>query len=145
MFGISSASLLLFLVFALLSLTGPIGCASGRSAPTNPSNSGPFKVTVVGDWNDVEASLYAVVGDAELAVISKSEQPDLQVFELLSIGDESGIVYARRNPADGADEIPITVWCSLGFFGDPAAERSLTTKMTARLKDLAGVGARPIR
>ncbi len=118
-------------ILGLLSLY-VAGCAGGpRSPGSAQSPGGPFKVTVIGDWNDVEASLYAVIGNAEAAILSSTQTADSQVFELLTIMDEPGFVYAKRVPGDGNDLIPITVWCTLGFYGDAAAERSLTQDLAA--------------
>lgn len=119
------------------------GCTSTGPRHSDRVESGP--VTVTGDWDDVEASLSAVIGEVEMAILSQTNLPDEQAFELLSVGDEPGFVYARRRPEAGTDLIPITLSCSLGFFGDPLAERALVSAMATRLKDLAGVGARPIR
>lgn len=123
----------------------PVGCAAPAPKPLQAGPARPFEIMVVGDWNDVEASLFAVIGSAEMAVLSKTVRPTEQVYELLSVGDEPGFVYARRQSNEKDDLIPITLSCSLGFFGDPAGEKAMVSEMAARLKDLAGVGARPIR
>ncbi len=130
---------------AVLASFAAVGCFAPAPKPHQSAPSAPFQLTVIGDWNDVEASLFAVIGKAEMAILSKTDRPNEQVYELLSVGDEPGFVYARRQPGDKDDLIPITLSCSLGFFGDPAGEKDMVSGMAARLNDLAGVGARPIR
>lgn len=102
-------------------------------------------MVVIGDWDDVDASVASVIGRFEMAVLSSSASQDEQTFELLMISDEPAFVYARRAPRSGDAMIPITLSCKVGYFGDPVKEKQFIVALAARLKDLAGVDFRPDR
>src|SRR5262249_41889303 len=105
------------------------GCESGRvtGASREPGQAGPEQM-VVGDWDDVEASVLVGATENEIAVVS-SDHTDTELrFRLRTINDDVGLLIARRDhPASGSDPapIPIHLTASIGPFGDPPVERSL--------------------
>lgn len=82
--------------------------------------------------------MYGALRWQEVAVLSVQRRDDEKDFELLTIHDEPGRLEARRNN----DSIDLT--CTLGHFGDSQRERKVLDRVTRRLRELAGVGARPL-
>jgi hypothetical protein len=102
------------------------------------------EIQVIGDWNDVEASLYAVLGKEELAILNADKGIAEQKFEMLRVTDETAWLIARRNPADGDNMIPIRLTAWVGYFGNVERQDRLLQGVAQRLHDLAGVDYRPI-
>jgi hypothetical protein len=125
------------------------GCESSQvvHGSTDPGPAGP-DVVVVGDWNDVEASVLVGASENEIAVVSSEHTNTEQRFHLRTIKDDLGTLIARRDhPASGSDSaaIPIHLTASIGPFGNPPLERSLLKSTKRRLESLAGVDFRPLR
>lgn len=140
MFGMILTKLRVLTIIGLL-VCGMGACATpatvGSKIGKTRGHSDPL--VVAGDWDDVAAALFGALRDQEVAVLSEKSGPTEQSFELLTIRDEPGLVVARQG-SEGA----ITLSCVIGPFGDPDRERMLLARMSQRLKELAGVGARPM-
>src|SRR6516164_3402992 len=126
MYGFTPSVLLRLLALTgcglvLMGVSG--GCASSSTKPERvaepPAGSRmASEIQVIGDWNDVEASLYAVLGKEELAILNADKGIAEQKFEMLRVTDETAWLIARRNPADGDNMIPIRLTAWVGYFGN---------------------------
>ncbi len=96
------------------------------------------QVVARGDWDDVAASVYAAVRDQEVAIVSETAGAQTLEFGLLTIRDERGMLVATRGLHD---EVVLT--CTIGN-GEPDRERMLMQRVSRRLKELHGVGTRPM-
>lgn len=129
MFGLWPKTLVPFAAVAVL-----VGCR----APLPASS----ELTVIADWNDVEAAAIVAVEPYETVILGSTPGDRVHTFDLLTIMDDTGTLTARRD-TDAADLIPIHLTCTLGLFGDPDRERAILRDAAARLRALAGVEYRP--
>jgi hypothetical protein len=122
-----------------------MGC--GFHAPIaplfSPSASGesPTAAVVTGDFDDVESAMYAATVAAEVVDVAGSRPaPDKIRFELATLGGSPGWMIATRRP-DGLIELR----SGIGRFGDVDRERRLIAAVAARLEELRGVLAAPVK
>jgi hypothetical protein len=141
-------------IFRLLALTAlaaiSAGCAGSRrielvsETTADARGNGPTEIVVIGDWNDVEASVLAALQANEVAILSQSLGDREQTFELLEITDDIAHLTAKRDPDAGADMIKIRLSAHMDTFGNPAREEKLLRSVAHRLRELAGVEYRAI-
>jgi hypothetical protein len=125
---------------AVASCVGSDGtrAVAGRAA-TEPRP--PTVRSVTGDWDDVEAAVIVGAAKAEVAILwPPTVEPDRQVYELLGVAGEPG-----RLEASLAEDGSIVLTCSIGRFGNPAAESRLVRAVAQRLRDLHGRDYAPLR
>lgn len=141
------------------------GCA-GTPRDLRPSHGTPTlsegrqALEVVGDWNDVAASVRVAAGQCEAAVVDEPTAADaavarVLVFVLVTATDEPASVRVERavtpgapgppGPPDAGEGARITVSASVGRFDDPARSRRLAGAVARRLEQLAGKATAPAR
>lgn len=135
-----SKGFLVMIVVTLLliapSACGPTRTIGGADGIVSTSSK---PLVVRGDWDDIPAAVAAAINNQEIAIVSRTAEPNRWTFTLLTIRDEPGLLVATAQ--DGA----IVLTCRLGHFGDADRERQLLERMGRRLSELAGVGAFPLR
>jgi len=120
---------------------------------------------VVGDWNDLDASIDIAASQREMAVeyagptshpLPLSENDAVRYFHLRTIRDEGVwlVVFAARpgsqtvgtaqTPRANAEDDVRTCVLRVGLLGDPARERALMHAFRKRLGALHGVDTAPI-
>lgn len=124
----------------LLSLLISCGRAGYTSTPDH--SPGAVEVVAPGDWNDVDAAVWAVAGRVEAAVVSSSASSDLWRHELLSINDERIVLETTR---EQGHEDRLRLRADVGFHGDRARAAALVRAVARRLHDLKGVEVAPLR
>ncbi len=97
-------------------------------------------MTVLGDWNDVEAAAEVAVRSIEAALVHAEVLPGRTSFELVTATDEPGTLVAVPGVGD-----QIGLWARVGRFGDRGREGRLLEAMRARLAQLHGVETAPLR
>jgi hypothetical protein len=108
--------------------------------PGEPGRS-PTAGVVAGDFDDVESAMYAATVAAEVVDIGISHPSADQVrFELTTLESAPGWMTATLRP-DGLIELRSRI----GRFGDVKRERRLIAAVAARLEELRGRLAAPVR
>lgn len=99
-----------------------------------------------GDWNDINAA--AEIGSAQAESVwvgsPKDVSPTERVFQLAHISGARGTLTVTRADAEHAEDILITLVCTMGRFGEPALERKIIEGTARRLEELRGVEFAPI-
>lgn len=101
----------------------------------------PTTAVVAGDFDDMESAMYAATVAAEVVDVATSRPaPDQIRFDLATLGGSPGWMIATLRP-DGLIEIRARV----GRFGDVDRERHLIAAVAARLEELKGILASPVK
>jgi hypothetical protein len=112
------------------------GCGSVRHFGA-PVPSEGTRGELVGDWDDVVASVDAASGRSEVAIEAVEEDgADRKVLRMRTIGDEPGRVTVTREP--GPDPVRCVMEVRLGTFGDARREAALLADTRLRLGQLKG-------
>lgn len=107
------------------------------------------------DWNDLDASVQAALGPAEVALLRpglmgesfSSLSPFCRVYHVRSIDDAEGTLVAAWDWSQVTathGTVPITVRASFDAPGMEAEARRLAFHVARRLADLAGVETAPL-
>jgi len=147
---------------AFLALAGCSGGpAGGGPIVTGPASTGTEQV-VEADWDDIEAAVDIGMSRVEAAVC-RVREPELQwrayAFDVLNIHDQRGtLTFERLNPPEkpgprDLDQLAarakppesIRVRCHISERGDSTQERAMIEAVVARLVELKGAGAVPIK
>lgn len=142
---------LVYLAFAssvLGSLFG--GCSASPVRTTTYPQQGdePARASarLAGDWNDINSA--AEIGSAQSECVwvgaPKDVSPTERVFHLAHISGATGTLTVTRADAERDEDIPITLVCAMGRFGEPELERSIIEKSARRLGDLRGKEFAPV-
>ena len=115
----------------------------GNSCAVLPSISyqNATEITLIGDWNDIDAAMQAGMAESETAVLARSESNGVVVFEFLSIHDERGKLIATRLEK-GTEGVEITVHAEAPDSRAKTPQR-LVHAFARRLSELRGVEAAP--
>lgn len=112
---------------------------------------GPGVITLVADWDDLDAAVEVACTRQQLAPIGTTEEePHRRTYELRSPGDEPAWVFAERQgeALPGTDgripPQPITLRARFGRFGDEGREAALVDAVARRMRQLAGVDYAPL-
>ncbi|MFN0131337.1 MAG: hypothetical protein ACKVW3_02200 [Phycisphaerales bacterium] len=125
------------------------GCGGAGYVGKPDRRDGAIDRIFAGDWNDVEAAVWAVAGRVEAAVEWSEVLPDRQTFVLLVVDDDRIRVEVTRpeSAATGAAQVGqvVRVRAEAGFHGDRARAETVVREIERRLADLRGVETAPLR
>lgn len=132
-------------VVAAAALLSAAGC--GFHAPVAPlfgagsPGVSPTGVVVPGDFDDVESAMYAATVAAEVVDTHTHHPSDHELrFDLVTLEGEPGWMTATLR-TDGL----ISLQAYIGRFGDVEQERRLLAAVAARLEELKGRLAAPVK
>lgn len=130
---------------------GSLAGCSADSPRVEMSADGPATVTLVADWNDIDAAVDVGASKAEMAVVSRNKGPtwgnvggdrERRTFVLKTVGDEPAWLEITRGPGqDATDEaVTMTLHAKVGRLegGEPEKEQRLLRAVAHRLGQLKG-------
>ncbi|MBX3322549.1 MAG: hypothetical protein KF757_06120 [Phycisphaeraceae bacterium] len=123
----------------LLALTA---CAQPRrDTAHDPAHTSPARITVAGDWDDVDAVVAGILPLYELVETRlPSPSPDLQRYRLDSLDRGPGTLSFKR-----LNDSEIEIACSIGRFGRSNDELRVVNALAERFTQLRGDVAAPLR
>lgn len=99
------------------------------------------ELTVIADWDDIDAAMDAGMSASETAVLARTESDGVVVFEFLSIHDERGKLIATRLE-EGTEGVEIRVHAEQSESRANTPQR-LVHAFARRLSELRGVETAP--
>ncbi len=123
-----------------LATSAVVGCGGSQRVSTLSAGDvvAGGEIVVEGDWDDLLASVDAIVERHALGVIRREQDESRATIELVDVLGRPIRIEAE------AVESGIRLEVRAGRFGDPAMERVLAADLTRRLRQLRGVEVAPI-
>ncbi|GEM_PF-1852555 len=130
---------------ALIALAPACSAVHSPKSTTPAVITGPSTLTIIADWNDIDAaSRFAVVSIHAVVTSSIDESNLRQRITLRQFDGESGSLLAERTNPGISESTSIQLTANLGRFGDPPDERKFLIALANRLEQLRGVDFAPL-
>lgn len=146
---VSTLAAACLVVLVSVGMGGGGGCSSSaRPGPSGAAVSdGVARLTVQGDWNDLDAAVEVGAGQAECVMYGKTRKVSEthRRYDLKHVSGRRFVLTATRGSANKDENIPITLECPIAAASSGAVEDQLLALIARRLRDLRGVDVATIR